>query len=58
MSVLKLFTGLVIAMAAGWGFYQRSRDEGRSEMPKRKPGRKTAFVEPLLLPFFTSARGR
>lgn len=55
MSVLKLFTGLVIAMAAGWGFYQRSRDEGRSEMPKRKPGRKTAFVEPLLLPFCLAA---
>ncbi len=50
MIVYKLFIGLIIAVAVGWVFHNRCRDEDDLRACNLKPGHKTVLVDPLLLP--------
>ena len=52
MIIYKLFLASILAVAAGWGFQNRCRDETEYYVRKHKPGRKTALVDPLLLPLY------
>ncbi len=52
MNAFNFLLGLILAVAVGWAFHDRSRYEGNLKFHRLKPGRKTYLTEPLLLPLF------
>jgi len=57
MNASNFIMALIIATAAGWAFYDRSRYEERIKLHRLRPGRKTYLVEPLLLPLLLAIIG-
>ena len=50
MSVYQTVIALIVGVAVVFAFYERNRREEKIQTEALKRGRKTAFVEPLLLP--------
>ena len=50
MNIYQILMGLAIGGAGVFAFYARCRDEEKLKYESLKPGRKTCFIEPLLLP--------
>lgn len=50
MNIYQVLIGVLVGCAATVAFYSRSREEGKLEYSRLKPGRRTCLIEPLMLP--------